>query len=305
MMWLQFKRLFRAGLVNFWRTPVVASASVVTMTIMMLILGGVFLSHAYLASSLEAVQNKVDISVSLRTEVEEADALSFKKSLEQLPEVKEVTYSSREAELADFKVKHADNDLVLRSLDEVGNPFGARLNITAVDPAHYESIVTFLEGDTALSAGGKNVVDQVSFKKDVAERLVSLMATARKIGWALIAILLFISLVVNFNTIALAIYSSREEISLMKLVGAGNNYVRMPFIIEGMMAGAVASILAILVLYPAVLWVRSATVALYGGINLVTYFLTHIVQIFLAMLLCGIIVGTAGSLLAIRRYLKV
>lgn len=304
-MWLQFKRVFKAGLLNFWRTPVVASVSVITMTIMMLVLGGIFLSRAYLLSSLQVVQNKVDISVSLKTEVAEAEALNLKKSLEQLPEVKDVVYSSRESELEDFKKQHADNDLVLRSLDEVGNPFGARLNITAVDPARYESIVKFLEGDSALAAGGKSVVDQVSFKKDVAERLISLIATAKKVGWALVIILVFISLVVNFNTIALAIYSSREEIALMKLVGAGNNYVRMPFIIEGIMAGAVASILAVLMLYPIVLWVRNATVALYGGVNLVTYFLTHSVLIFLAMLVWGVIVGTIGSLLAIRRYLKV
>jgi cell division transport system permease protein len=304
-MWLQFKRVFKAGLLNFWRTPVVASVSVITMTIMMLVLGGIFLSRAYLLSSLEAVQNKVDISVSLKTGIAETEALNLKKSLEQLPEVKAVVYSSREAELADFKQQHADNDLVLRSLDEVGNPFGARLNITAVDPARYESIVKFLEGDSALAAGGKSVVDQVSFKKDVAERLLSLIATAKKVGWALVIILVFISLVVNFNTIALAIYSSREEIALMKLVGAGNNYVRMPFIIEGIMAGTLASVLAILMLYPVVLWVRNATVALYGGVNLVTYFLTHAVLIFLAMFFCGVVVGTASSLLAIRRYLKV
>ncbi len=299
------KRIFRWGFLNFWRSAVVSLASVVTITVTLFVIGGLYLGAAYLNSSLAEVQSKVDISVSMKPDAAESDVEALKKSIETLPEVSEVTYSSREAELEDFRKRNENNVLIIQSLDEVGNPFGARLNIRAVDPARYEAIADFLESDSALSDSGKTIVDQISFKKNVVDKLVKLIATAHTIGWAVMLVLIFVSVIVTFNTISLAIYISREEIALMKLVGAGDNYVRGPFIVEGIIAGGISAFLALLFLYPGVLWVRNETIGVFGGLNLVSYFLENSAILLGLLLVVGIFLGVVSSFLATRKHLKV
>lgn len=291
--------MFRWGFINFWRSALVSLASVITITATLFVVGGLWLASIYLNSSLEDVKSKVDISVAMKPEVSENVVLAIQKKLEHLPEVKTVTYSSREAELADFEKRNENNDLIVQSLKEVGNPFGARLNIQAVDAARYESIANFLQSDDDASAA----LDQISFKKDVVDKLVRMIATAKAIGWAIMAVLLFLSLVVTFNTISLAIYVSREEISLMKLVGAGNNYVRGPFVVQGLISGTVAAILALGALYPATIWVRNTTTGVFGGLNLVTYFVSHLPQLFGLLLVVGVGLGVVSSFLAVRKHL--
>ena len=304
MFYNQFKRIARSGLLNFWRSASVSLAAVITITATLFMIGGLWLGGAFLNSSLEQVKNKVDISVALKPEVSEAQAQELKKSLERLPEVKAVDYRSRVEELNDFRERNQDNDLIIQSLAEVGNPFGARLNIQAVDPARYESIANFLESDDALSAGGQTLVDQVSFKKLVVERLIAIIRTANRVALAVTLVLALLAVVVTFNTIALAIYISREEIALMKLVGAANNYVRGPFVVEGGLAGAIAAVLALALLYPATIWLRNATAGVFGGVDLAAYFSVHFVPLFLALLGIGILLGIVASYLAVRKHLN-
>ncbi|MBI2099837.1 MAG: FtsX-like permease family protein [Candidatus Vogelbacteria bacterium] len=299
------KRVFRSGFINFWRSPVVALASIVTITAALFVFGAVYLGGVFLDSSLEDIKSKVDISVSFKPATAEADVATVEKSLKALPEVKTVESRSRENELSDFKERNKDNDLILQSLEEVGNPFGARLNVTAVDPAHYGAIAKFLEGDGVLSAAGETIIDQVSYKKNIIDKLVGVIVVSKRIGWAITFILIFISIIVTFNTIALAIYVSREEIGLMKLVGAGDNYVRGPFLVEGIISGVIASVLATGLLYPVTIWVRNQTSGVYGGVNLVAYFVDNLPKIFLMLLCGGILLGIVASFLAIRKHLKI
>ena len=296
--------MFRYGFISFWRSALVSLASVITITVTLFMVGALWLSSAYLNSSLEAVKNKVDISVAMKPNAAESEVLDLQKKLERLPEVKTVVYSSREQELADFQKRNENNDLIIQSLKEVGNPFGARLNIQAVDPSRYESVAKFLESDSVSTGSGSTIVDQVSFKKNIVDKLIKIIATAKTVGWAIVLVLIFLSVVVTFNTISLAIYVSREEITLMKLVGAGNNYIRGPFVVEGLISGAMATVLALALLYPAAIWVRNTTAGVFGGIDLVNYFLNNIIQILLLLLVVGIFLGVVSSFLAVRKHLR-
>lgn len=296
------KRIFKSGFINFWRGGVVSMASILVMTVTLFVIGSLILAGAFLTASLEEVQSKVDISVSFKVDASLDEIKAMEKALTALPEVKEVAFSSREEELALFRERHKDNNLLLQSLDEVGNPFGARLNIKAVDPAQYESIATFLTNQDAASAA---IIDQVSFKKDVVDKLLAITNSLKRVGLAASIVLAVTSILVMFNTTSLAIYIAREEISVMRLVGAETSYVRGPFMVEAIISGGIASLLAMLLLYPAVLWVRGATMGVYGGINLLSYYLSNFFYLFLILLLSGVVLGAVASFLAIRRYLKV
>jgi len=303
-MWTKIKRVFRSGFVSFWRNGVISAASILTLTITLMVIGSLLLASAYLNSTLETVKNNVDISVSFKVDASESEVLNLKNTLATLPEVKEVEYVSREQELADFQERHKDNSLLIQSLSEVGNPFGARLNIKADDPSQYESIARLLTSTNDDSSINQDIIDQVTFKKDVVDRLIVLIGAVKKVGFAVSMILIFMSILVTFNTISLTIYSSREEISVMKLVGASNNYVSGPFVVEGIIAGIISVFISVGLLYPLALWVKNTTSGVYGGINMVAYYVDNFIEIFLVLLVAGILLGIISSLLAIRRYLK-
>jgi len=305
MIWINIKRILKLGFVNFWRNGLVSVSSVLAMTITLFAIGSIYLGTNFLNSALGEVKNKVDISVAFKIDSPEEEILALKKDLTLLPEVKEVIYSSREQELVAFRERHQDNAILISSLDEVGNPFGARLNIRAVDPNQYEKIAKFINSKNDPSAGGNNIIDQVSYKKDVVDKMANLIKTSERVGWAVALVLALLSIFAVFNTISLAIYTSREEISVMRLVGAGSPYVKGPFMIEGVIAGLIASLLALALLYPSVLWVRDTTAGVYGGINLVSFYFTNFGQIFALLLGSGILLGLLASYWAVRRYAKI
>jgi cell division transport system permease protein len=113
-----------------------------------------------------------------------------------------------------------------------------------------------------------------------------------------------LSVVVTLNTIRMAIYSSREEIGVMRLVGAENKYIQGPFIVEGVLSGLFAAVITIIVLFPITLWVSKHTINFLGGLSLVSYYGDNFIQIFLILLIVGIVLGTLSSIFAIRQYLK-
>lgn len=304
MLKTNIKRILRAGLTNFWRNGVVTLASVLTLTVTLFVFGSIILGSAFLDSTLSSIQEKVDISVSFKTDALESEVVSIKESLLLLPEVESVEYVSREQELSAFRERHKNNALIIQSLNEVDNPFGARLNVRATDPSQYENISKFIE-TKGKSASGGTIIDQISFKKDVVNKLLAIIASSRKVSVAVGILLMLMSILVTVNTISLAIYISRDEISLMRLVGADNLYVRGPFVVEGIIAGMIASFISLILLYPSTIWVKNATSSVYGGINLVSYYVENFAQIFLILLLSGIVLGAISSYLAIRKYVKV
>jgi cell division transport system permease protein len=305
-MWLaNIKRIIKSGFVNFWRSGLVSLSSVIVLTVTLFTIGGLLLGQAFLSASLDEIKAKVDISVSFQPTATEEAVLAFQKTLQARPGVKQVTYRSREEEFNDFKTRNQDNALIMQSLQEVGNPLGARLNIEATDPSQYESIASFLYDDSALAAGGQSIIYQINFKKTSVDALSAIIDTTQRVSLAIALFLIFISLIVTFNTVSLAIYVSREEISVMRLVGANNPYIRGPFIVEGLIAGLFASLLALFLLYPTAIWLHNATAGVAASINLATYYLEHFTFLTLVLIVSGLFISVLASVLAIRKHLRI
>lgn len=308
MIWLNIKRVCRAGFVNFWRNGFVSLASVLIMVITLFVIGSVLLSGALFSSSLEQIKQRVDVNVYFVTSAKEADILSVKKTLEAMPEVANVSYVSREQALADFKKRHENEETTLSALEELGeNPLGASLNIKAKDPSQYEGVAAFLQSKDFLTKDGVSIVDSVNYKrnKEAINALTRFMNSAERLGFALTAVLVVISIVVAFNTVRLAIFVSREEISIMRLVGASNKYVRGPFVVTGLLYGLIAALITLVLLYPVTFWLGRATENFFTGINLFRYYLANFPQLGGIILLSGMAMGAVSSYLAVRRHLKI
>lgn len=297
------KRVFKSGTASFWRNRWISTATILIMVITLGLITSLFLMSVVANSILQDLEAKVDISVYFKLETPESDILKIKTELEGISDVKSIEYISREAALAKFEESHQNNPLIIKSLQELGeNPLEASLNIKAKMIDNYEGIASFLE-----SPRFSGYVDTVNYRQNqkVIEKLSSILGTVRKSGFIAIFVLAFIAVLVTFNTIRLTIYSMREEIGVMRLVGASNWYIRGPFIVEGVMHGLIASILTTVLFYP-LIWLISPKVAVFlTGIDLLGYFNSNFWSIFLLQTLVGVFLGIVSSLIAMRRYLKI
>jgi cell division transport system permease protein len=303
-----FKRVLRSGFVSFWRNGFISLSAVLVMTVTLFVIGSTIFLSAILQSSLAELKDKVDINVYFVTTATEPDIMAIKSRLEQLPEVRSVEYLSREQTLAEFKERHKDEELTLQALDELGeNPLGATLNIKAKDPGQYEGIALFLKSDNALGKDKSDIIDDENYhkNKEAIDRLTKIIGSAQRLGLAVNIALAIVAVLISFNTIRLAIYISREEISVMRLVGAGNTYIRGPFVVAGILYGLVAALLTLVLFYPATYWLADATVNFFSGINVIEYYFANFVQFFGIIVGSGMILGALSSYLAVKRHLRV
>lgn len=308
MVWTNTKRVIRSGFVNFWRNGFVSLASMLVMVIMLFVIGATIFTNVILTASLDQIKDKVDINVYFVTTAQEDDVLNIKKSLETLPEVKQVTYISREQALATFRDRHQNDQFTLQALDELqDNPLGATLNIKAREPSQYSSIVTFLNSKSISQQDGLPIIDKINYNqnKSAIDKLTHIIDSGQRIGFFLTIALIALAIIITFNTIRLAIYTSREEISIMRLVGASSKYVRGPFVIVGIMYGIFSAIITMALFYPITFYLGRATQNFFGGINVYGYYIHNFAQIFLILICAGVVVGALSSFLAVRRYLKV
>jgi cell division transport system permease protein len=306
-MWTGIKRVIRSGVVGFWRNAFVSIAAIFVMTVALFVVGSTMMIDKLLSVSLENIQDKVDINVYFVVEAEEPSIEALKASLEALPDVEEVTYTSREEALAQFSERHQNDETIMQGLEELGdNPLGASLSIRAKETSQYEGIAQFLSDQQALEDPQSPLIDEVNFvkNKEAIDKLTNIINAVERSTWVTMIVLVAASILITFNTVRLAIYTTREEISVMRLVGASNTFIRGPFMLQGIMYGVASGVLALLIIYPLVLWIGPETEAFFQ-FNLFDYFVSDFARIFGIIVGSGIALGMVSSMMAVARYLHV
>ncbi len=301
------KRVLVSGAKNFLRGGAVSAATVLIMTVTLSIIGALIFLSALLTFTLNTIKDKVDVSVYFVTSASEADILSVQSQIEKLPQVASVSYTSAADALTAFRGRHANDQLTIQALDELGgNPLDASLEVRAKDPSEYASIVSFLEASPALSSGGTSIVDRINYaqNKDVIDRLSLAIQATREVGLAVVVLFAIASILIAFATIRLAIYVAKDEIVVMRLVGASNAYIQGPFIVTGVITGIAAALIVILLLWPASWYIGAKTITWFGGFDLASYYVSHFALISGILLVSGIMLGAVASVFAIHRYLK-
>ena len=305
------RRIFRAGLQDFWRNGFVSFASVLMMVFTLFIIGLALFSGVILSTALEEFRDKADMNIYFTTTAPESAILELQATLSALPEVESIDYTSREVALAEFRERHQNDQLTLQALEELGeNPLGAVLNVKAREITQYDSIANFLqEEQEVLAAGAEQIIEKINYydeqHRQAIDRLVQITDSARLVGAAIIGLFVAITIAICFNTLRLAIYTSREEISVMRLVGATGGYIRAPFMVEGILYGLIAGAITLVLFYPLTWWLGDATVGFFGGVNVFYYYITNFPFFFLVIVGSGVALGAVASALAVRRYLKV
>jgi len=301
-MFTSLKRIIRSGWTSFCRNSGLSAATVFIMVMTITLITSLFLLQEATKFLIVKIQEKVDVSVYFKEEAPEKDILELQGELSKMPEIKDVEYISRDEALEIFVQKHENDQNLMESLKETGNPFLAHLNVKTFEANQYEIVSKFLENKSF-----QNLIQEVDYyqRKPIIERIFSLTANINRAGIIFSLIFGVIAVLIAFNTIRLAIYNLKEEVSIMRLVGASNWFIRGPFLVQGAISGIIAVLITLLITTAVCYFLNPKIEALTPGLNIFGYFIDNFWTIILIQLATGIGIGVFSSLIAMRKYLEV
>lgn len=302
-MFLTLGRTMKSGWVNFYRNGYLSVAAVSVMLLCLFTVSSLYIIVLTADNILQNMQEKVNVSVYFKASVSEESILKAKKDLDNFSEIKSVEYVTKEQALENFKKNSATEPVILQSLEEIGeNPLLSYLVIQANNANQYDLVGEYLQ-----NASFKDEISRVNYgkNKEVIDRLNNIVAEVRKIGLGIAGLFSIISLLIISNTVRITIYTHRKEVEVMRLVGASNTYIRLPFIFEGIIYGFVASVISTLLLFIVLKTSERFTTHLIPSVNLVSLYLSNLVVILGMQILIGAFLGTLSSWFAIRKYLKI
>ena len=298
-------RVVKFAFQDFSRNKGISLAAIFVLTVAIILLTCLFFFQGMASYLTSELQNKIDITAYLKEGTQETEILTMKDAILNIsPDIKSIEYISQEQALANFNEKHGDNAVLAKALEQVGNnPFLPSLNIiTNGDPSQYEQIANTLQ-----TSNFGALIEKVDFsqKKDTIEKVYSITTNINRFGILAGLILILVAVLVVFNTIKLAVESSKEEIATMRIVGASNWFIRGPFIIQGIIYGVISFILCIIVSWLFVFVMSSKLEVLLPGFSFMHFFLTNLWILVLIQLGFGIGVGIVSSIIVVRKYLEV
>jgi cell division transport system permease protein len=298
-------RILKFSSQDFWRNFWLSMATVVVLVLTLISINFLITLNFLTKTAVAEVENKIDVSIYFKQGVAESEIGNIKSYLLSLQKVKEVIYISPEEALREFERKHANDEIIKESLEEVGeNPLGATLVIRAHDTADYPEILEVFD-----DAQYSNIIQEKNFEDHevVIKRIDSISDKAKTTGYGVAGLFAVIAVLIGFNTVRMTIYTHREEIGVMKLVGAANWFVRAPYIASGIFYGIFAVLFTILITYPAIGFAEPYLAGFFGGseFNLLGYFSDNFIQIFGWQFVGVVLLNFVTSSLAVGRYLKV
>lgn len=306
--WLTFVRMCRYGINNFSRNAWLTVAATAVMTITLLIILMTFLAQNVLSDSVKQISDKVDMSIYLKNDVSNEVVTRIAKELRTLSNVRQVSYISADNARANFAEKNKADGETLDALNKASNRFPATLRVNLIDINDTSQLDTFVKNNKDYLAN-RDASRDPSFagsRREAIQTLGRATEFAQKFGIAASVIFVVISSLIVFNTIRMAIFNRKEEIQMMKLIGADSSFIRGPFVVEaivyGFIAAIIATVLSVVILFSISDKLMSYGVAVRSTTDLVT---TYIAFVLLAMIVLGAIIGVISSLMATRKYLKV
>lgn len=297
------RRMFKTAWQGMKRNSWLSIACIVMMILSLLIFSSILIFNYAANTLVNTLKEKMDITIYFKIDVPEEDILKIRDELLSNEAIAKINYVSKEDALKVFEERSKSNPTIQKALDELGeNPLAASLNIKAEKTEDYDTIIESVKNSVFKD---KLITVDLAENQKVVSR-VDALATVVKIGSLFaISILACLSFIIGFNTIRMAIYSLKEEVEIMKLVGASNWFVRGPFLLEGALQGFIASI-STTVIFSFLLLVFSGRIENFvPSLGLSIYFWSHFWLIFFLQTAFGIFLGIISSFWALNHYLKI
>jgi cell division transport system permease protein len=305
---ITLERIIKNGVVSFGRNIWIAIAAIAMMAITLTILLFAVVANATFGHTIDDITSHIDVSVYLKDEVSEQQRTDLINQLKSVDNVKSVEFISKEAALKAYREQNAKNKDLLAAISETDNPLPASIVVKPADPNRIDSIKLFLDKPDIASLQS----DPTSYsgdRKAAIDKITSATHFFQQAGVIGIVVFMVISMLIIFNTIRMAIFNRRDELVIMRLLGATPGYIRGPFIVETMLYGAVAAIISLVIVISLFAIASSTLEASSLGLLDIDYssnfFRDNLWLILTAQIAVGILIGAASSAVATRRYLKV
>lgn len=302
---LSIFRLFRFAVQNFFRNFWLSFITITIFVLTLVTVNAVLVMNVMADAALQSVEEKVEVSVYFTPEASEDLVKAVQGYLLGLGQVRDVRFVTADEALEDFKTKNADNPVILSSLDEIdGNPFGHALVVSANSPEDFDFILESVE--TPEFSPFIKETDKSDYQT-VIQNIRTLSSRVRIGGIILAGFFTLVAIMIIFNTIRVAIYVHRDEIAIMKLVGANDWFVRGPFLLEAVLYSLFATALIITLVFIALGALDPWVSRYFGDVNvsLQTYFYENALVIFGTQLAALSLLSLVTTYLAMRRYLRV
>jgi len=296
---LKLWRTFKEGFRNFYRNGLLTVATISVLAMSLYVVGFISTRGVMTDLLLQETEKKINISIYFNPEVDENKILEVKSILEGYQEIKLIEYVSRDKALEEFLAGNQDS-VIKRALDEIGgNPLLASLVITASNIGQYDTINAAVE-----RAEFRDQISRVNYQKnkEIIGKLGDTLRSERREGLIAGIIFIVIAVLITFNAIRLTMYSHKQEFEIMRLVGASNMYVRMPFVFEGIFYGITAAVVSMILLLITAKYSSLSVLFVTGDIW--GFYTKYWWAILGALILFGILLGVIGGFIAIRRHLK-
>lgn len=304
---ISLERIVKNGFISFGRNIWLAIAAIAMMTTTLTILLFAVVSNATFNHTVADLTSHIDVSMYLKDDVTTTQRQQLINQLEKIDSIQSVSYVSKAQALKNYEADNAGNKDLLTAISETDNPLPASLDIKPKDPNQLGGIKDFLD-KPSVQALQSDPTSYSGDRKAAIDNITKATHFFQQAGIVGIIVFMIISMLIIFNTIRMAIFNRRDELVIMRLLGASTAFIRGPFVVETMIYGAVAAILSFIFCW-SLFHIASTTLQASSlGLLKINYsnkfFTSNLLEILLGQIAVGILIGAASSTLATRRYLK-
>jgi cell division transport system permease protein len=302
-----FGRIIRTGMVNFVRNAWLAIAAMAIMIVTLTIILFSLIANATFSNTVEQITSKIDVSIYLKDTVTQEQAQKLVGQIKALPGVKGVTYLTKEEALRAYEAQNAGNQQLLQAITETDNPLPATIRIKPTDLNEIDKIRLFIDKPDVAAMQSDPASDSGD-RREAINKITHATNILRRAGVAAVLVFATISVLIIFNTIQMAIFNRRDELQIMRLLGASTWFIRGPFVVESIIYGVLSAIASVLIINAVFITASSSLQATSFGLLDISYsqkyFESHYWTLLTVQLGLGILIGAASSVIATRRYLK-
>lgn len=298
-----FIRIIKSGFTSFIRNGWLSFASITIMVLTLVTLSLFLIVNMILNTGVEAVRDKIDISVYLKDDAPKSVVIDMQNELARLKEVESIKYISKQEALESMKEQNKDNPKLLEALNEEDNPLPASLQIKTESPE------TLIETTKIFDKKEyEDIIYEVSYEenKPIIDKLIKATKFIQQAGVVAISAFTLVSFIIIYNTVRMAIFARNEEIEIMKLVGATFNFIKGPFLIEGIIYGIISTLISLSILTSIFYFLSPAITNYFGNVggDASGYLRENLLTIFLLQFIVSIFIGVSSSYFAVRKHLN-
>lgn len=300
-------RIVRNGMVSFVRNAWLAIAAMAIMVITLTIILFAIVANAAFSHTVKQITDKINISIYLKDSVTPAQRDDFVNGLKKLPNTESVTYLSKSEALRVYMEQNSSNEQLLSAINETDNPLPATIIVKPKDLNELSTIRKFAEQDKYKKLQSDPMSDNGD-RREAIDRITEATNIMLRVGIGAVVLFAIISVLIIFNTIQMAIFNRRDELQIMRLLGASTWYIRGPFVVESIIYGVVSAIVSVMLINAVFVTAAGSLQATSFGSLDISYaqefFGKYYWQLLLMQLTLGIMIGAVSSIIATRRYLK-